>query len=357
MRVLVDAIHADLLHSLRLLFEDRYGWEMFVPSGMAWYHSGIWRFEHERLGDQVARQFLAEWGDDRQGPGDYSLRQDTTHPTRETKRVTLEQARATSWDLVIATLAENEAGLHGFARDVGATYGIQVGNQGALNQLGLADFVMSSVTMPHVKLWMPHVFYHQEFDLADFRFTYPPADRDLVATRVQCITETDEYARFRAVAGLVPEVRFRHYGHCGARDDLWGGDAPTTAEVATQMRAAGIAWHDKRWSDGYGHVVHDWFAVGRPVIGSTRYYTGQTDGIEKLAAPLFVEGVTSFDMDRRSDAELAELVRRLATDDEYHWTISHQAYDRFREVVSFDNEAREIRKMLDNVMSDRKVAA
>ena len=29
MIVLTDAIHADLYHSLRMLFEDRFGWQMF----------------------------------------------------------------------------------------------------------------------------------------------------------------------------------------------------------------------------------------------------------------------------------------------------------------------------------------
>lgn len=348
MRVLIDYAHNDLWESLELLFTDRFGWDLYRPIGMEWFDAGIWNFERERLNDQVARQFLSPWETD-VDRGDYSTRDDTMHP-RTMKMVTLEQARAQDWDLVIATLAENESGLHGFARERGAHYGIQIGNQGAPNLWGLAEFALSSTTLPHVKPWMPHVFYHQEFSLADFRYE-PPEPSDLVATRVQCFSGTTDYIRFRQIAHQVSELRFRHYGHGEEHDAWYGGDAASCAEIADQMREARIGWHAKRWSDGYGHVIHNWFAVGRPVIGSASYYR------DKLAGPLFVEGETSFDLDRYRDPELVEIIRRLATDDDYHRRISENAAARFREVVDFASEAEQIRAMLDGILSDRKVPA
>lgn len=343
-RVLVDAIHADLLHSLRMLFEDRFGWEMYVPHGMEWYEQGLWNFERARLGDAVARQFLEPWHDD-EDHGDHWCRVDRTHPTRMIQRVTIEQARQMDFDLVVATLVENERGLHEFAQSVGAHYGIQIGNQGAMNNWSFAEFGLSSVTLPFTP-WKPHVFYRQEFDLDDFRYEWPPADADLIATRVQCITDTPDYARFRRMAQLVPQARFRHYGHCGVQDDLWGGNAQTSSDVASEMRRTRIAWHAKRWSDGYGHVIHDWFAVGRPVLGTSAYYR------DKLAGPLFVEGVTSYDLDAHGDDELVRIIRRLLTDDEEHQRMSQAARARFDEIVNFDAEAEEIRRMLDAVLSD-----
>lgn len=348
MRVLIDYAHNDLWESLEILFSDRFGWDLYRPIGMDWYEQGIWNFERQRLDDQVARQFLTPWESDVAHDG-YSTRQDDMHP-RTMKMVTLDQARAQDWDLVIATLAENESGLHGFARERGAHYGIQIGNQGAPNQWGLAEFALSSVTLPHVKPWMPHVFYHQEFSLRDFRHE-PPVPSDLVATRVQCFTETTDYIRFRQIAHQVPEMTFRHYGHCGTHDAFWGGDADSCAAIGDQMRSARIGWHAKRWSDGYGHVIHNWFAVGRPVIGSASYYR------DKLAAPLFVEGETSFDLDRHGDAELVAIIRRLHTDDDFARRISDNAARRFREVVDFDAEADQIRAMLEGILSDRRVAA
>lgn len=351
MRVLTDAVHGDLLHSLRLLMEDRLGFQLFVPSGLDWYDRGIWNFERQRLGDQVARQFLEPWSDDQPMMGlGYTARLDIAHPPRFTRRVTYEQARAMEWDLVIATLVENEEGLHGFAKDVGAHYGIQMGNQDAANLWPLAEFALSSITLPF-KPWKPTVFYHQEFSLEEYRHEWPPSQPDLVMTRVQCFARDDHYARFQRLASMAPELRFRHYGHCGLEDDLYGGNAMTTAEIGDGMRSARIAYHDKRWSDGYGHVGFSWFAVGRPVIGSAGYYA------DKLMGPLWVEGETSFDMDARSDDELVGLIRRLVADDDYHRTISENAARRFREVVSFDDEAAQIKAMLDGVLSDRLVAA
>lgn len=350
MKVLTDYAHNDLWHSMVLLFEDRLGWDLYRPVGMEWYEEGIWRFERERLGDVVARQFLEPWSsDDHSLPGAI-YRDDPMHPGRSMKMLTMEMARDLGIDIVISTLAENEDGWHRFAGEVGAHYGIQVGNQGAPNRWGLAEFALLSSTTPGVRPWMPHVYYHQEFDLTDYRFVWPPPERDLVSTRVQCITGLPEYETFRRVAALVPEARFRHYGHCNEHDDLWGGNAVTVPQIAQEMVAARIGWHDKRWSDGYGHVLHAWFAVGRPVIGSSSYYTGRLDGIEKLGGALFDEGVTSFDIDRRTDAELAALVRRLLEDEEYHREISENAHRRFLEAVDFADEEAAIREMFAKVL-------
>lgn len=357
-RVLCDAIHADLWESLRLLFEDRLGWELYRPIGMEWAEKGIWRFEqHQPYGEGVAHQFLDPWPTDRWSLDETSgfvpehwRRADTTHPGQTQRLVTHDQARSMRWDLVLATLAENEQGLWAFAQEAGAHYGIQVGNQGAANLWPIAEFGLLSVTTPGLTPWKPHVYYRQEFDR---RLFFPDqgrlADPDLVMNRVQCTSQTGDHARWRLMAAAVPEARFRWYGHCEPRDEWFGGDDATTPAVATSMHRARIAWHPKRWSDGYGHVIHNWFSIGRPVIASAGYYA------DKLAGPLFLEGATSFDMDRLSDAELAGTVRMLLHDEDRWLRMCEASADRFAAVVDFDAEAAEIRAMLENVMSDRLV--
>lgn len=349
-RVLCDAIHADLWESLRLLFEERLGWELYRPIGMEWAEKGIWRFEqHQPYGAGVAHQFLDPWDSDEFGEP-FSERADTTHPGEFIRLVTYEQARSQPWDLVLATLAENEQGWWQFAQEVGAHYGIQVGNQGAANLWPLAEFGLLSVTTPGLKPWKPHVYYRQEFSLEDFAPDHGAmAEPDLVMNRVQCTSQTPDHERWRRMAAAVPEARFRWYGHCEPRDEWFGGSDETTPLVAGSMHRARIAWHPKRWSDGYGHVIHNWFSIGRPVIGSAGYYA------DKLAGPLFEEGVTSFDMDRLSDDELAATVRMLLGDEDRWLRMCEASADRFRAVVDFDAEAAEIRAMLENVMSDRLV--
>lgn len=369
-RVLCDAIHADLWESLRLLLEVRLGWQLYRPIGMEWHERGVWRFEqHQPYGLGVAHQFLDPWDGDRAYASGYhfypghrtdepcgdcewphAARRDTTHPPQVQRLVTYEQARSKPWDLVLATLAENEEGLWKFAQEVGAHYGIQVGNQGAQNLWPIAEFGLLSVTTPGFTPWKPHVYYRQEFDLRQFSPDDGAiAEPDLVSTRVQCITQTGEYARFLAAAAAIPEARFLWYGHCEPRDEHWGGDDATTNDVAHSMHRTRVAWHAKRWSDGYGHVVHNWFAIGRPVIGTATYYQ------DKIAGPLFVEGVTSYDLDRHSDQEVHGIIRRLLGDDDHWLTMCRASAERFRAVVDFDAEAEQIRTMLENVMSDRLV--
>ena len=354
-RVLCDAIHADLWESLRLLFEVRLGWELYRPIGMEWRDKGIWNFErHQPYGEGVAHQFLDVWPSDRRVDpvlhGFDWRRADTTHPGQDIRLVHYEEARDQRWDLVLATLAENEQGWYQFAQEVGAHYGIQVGNQGAANLWPLAEFGLLSVTTPGLKPWKPHVYYRQEFSLEDFAPDHGAiAEPDLVMNRVQCTSQTPDHERWRRIAGAVPEARFRWYGHCEPRDEWFGGSDETTPLVAGSMHRARIAWHPKRWSDGYGHVIHNWFSIGRPVIASAGYYA------DKLAGPLFEEGVTSFDMDRLSDDELAATVRMLLGDEDRWLRMCEASAERFRAVVDFDAEAAEIRAMLENVMSDRLV--
>lgn len=349
MRILSDYHHSDLYESLRMLFEDRFGWELYRPIGMEWFDSGIWQFEKAWHGDAIAKQYLTIWGDDRDC-GDHWQRDDQTHPGRVHKMVTLEQARSQDWDIVLATLSENEPGMAAFARERGAKYGIQIGNQGALNQWDLADFGLCSTTLPFVP-WKPYVTYHQEFSLTDFRYEYPPAERSKASTWVQCLSEdAPEYSRFLAMAEAAPELQWRFHGHCGNDNPLWESNVKTTPELAAQMRAAGIGVHFKTWSDGYGHVIHNLFAVGKPIIATAGYYHGSRDGLAKLAGPLFVEGVTSFDVQSHSVAEIADIARRLATDDEFHHRISDASAARFAEIVNFDEDAEKVRTLLESVL-------
>jgi len=350
-RVLTEMHHGDLYESLAMLFEDRFGWQLYRPTGMEFWDQGIWNYErHMDHGESIARQYLQPLSTDRD-MGDHFERDDDSHPGRVHKLVTLEQVRSQRFDIVLATLAENEQGLHDLARSIGARFGLQLGNEGTINRYDLMDFAMFSTTREHLP-WKPYVTYHQEFSLTDFRFEYPPTDNDLVATWVQCLPSGEEdWERFKTLATMTPELRWRHHGHCNQDSGYWRSNVKTSAEVAAQMRAARIGLHFKRWSDGYGHVIHNLFAVGKPVVATASYYRG------KLAEPLFVDGVTSFDVQTRSNHEVVEIIRRLATDDDYHRQISEASAARFREVVDFDADAAAIRTMLDNVLSDALVPA
>jgi hypothetical protein len=357
MRVLVDYHHHDLWESLELLFA-RLGWELYRPMGMEWFHEGYWNFERAWHGDAVAKQYLEPWGSDadfidgtpyRDG---VSYRHDTSH-NRLQQLVTLQGARDLRPDIVMSSVAHNHEGMARFAREVGAKFGLQLGNVrfSAIDmkedRWDLADFGLVSAILPG-PVDKPHVVYHQEFDLNDFRPAPPPRhDPFRISSFVNCFPEnTRTYAEFRNVAAAAPEYDWRVYGAYGGvpEDEYAAGNLNHCVDVGSAMRDSDIAWHTKQWSDGFGHVIHNWFAVGRPVFGYAGYYASQ------LAGPLWVDGVTSFDLETRTGDEVVRLLAELRQDEERHVRMSEAAAKRFREIVSFDEEAEQIRAMFAQVL-------
>jgi glycosyltransferase involved in cell wall biosynthesis len=355
--LLADYHHHDLWESLELLC-DRLGWNLYRPIGMEWFTENFWEFEKAWHGDAVAKQYLEPWGDDtrvylgdtdRQYPG---MRLDKSH-LRVQKMLTLEAARDLKPDIVLASVAHNHAGLHRFAKEVGAKFGIHLGNvrfspiDMQEDRWDLADFGIVTSILP-APVDKPHVVVHQEFSLEDFRHEPPPGDGTFtVASFVNCFPENPQaYAGFKAVAAHRPEYDWKVYGAYGSAplDEYAAGNIGKCSEVGDAMRASDVAWHTKQWSDGFGHVVHDWFAVGRPVIGHEWYYRSQ------LAGPLWQEGVTSFDITDKRPEDVVDLIDRLYRDPDLRLRMGENAAARFREIVNFDEEEQAIRRMFEAVL-------
>ena len=354
MRVLTDRHHHALLESLAMLIEDRFGGALFAPYGMDWFEREYWQFEKQWHGDAVARQYLlGVWGDPDWSSGQ-PVSPDPKQPSRLVKGITLDEALTQSWDFVICSLPHNYDGFYRLAQETGATYGIQIGNE-AQPFDPRAAFCLSSSTLPdHGPEWVgrqfdycgvPTILYHQEFSLDIFRHEWPPSTK-AIGSFIQCFAENREwYAEFREVVDSLPGLDWRVYGGYGSApvDELAAGNIDPVPEIADVMRSMRIIWHQKGWGDGYGHVIHNAFAIGRPVVGRASYYA------PRLAGPLWVDGVTSFDIDSRPRAELAAILTRLIENDDYHRQISANAAARFREVVSFDADAEAIHALLESV--------
>lgn len=341
MKVLLDYHHHDLWESMELLCA-RLGWTLYRPIGMDWFHEGYWNFERAWHGDAVAKQYLEPWG------SDTDVRHDHSHD-RDIRLLTLALARDLRPDIVIASVSHNHEGLHRFAREVGARFGLHLGNvrfsavDAAEDRWDLADFGIVTTKLP-IAVDKPHVVVHQEFALLPYA-PPPLGPRRQVSSFVNCFAENPKgYAQFREVAHLAPDIDWRIYGsYCSApTDEYAAGNLGVCLDVTRAMQASDIAWHTKQWSDGFGHVIHQWFAVGRPLVGFEWYYRDQ------LAGPLWQEGVTSFDITDRSSDDVRELIRSL--DDERIARMSEASYRRFREVVDFDEEELAIRAMFASIL-------
>lgn len=343
MRILADYHHHALFHALRLVFEDRFGLELYRPVGMDWFDEGYWNFERTHHEDRIAHQYLDPDQSD-VDRGDHSTRPDRKNPGRDFRMVTLEQARALDFDFVLSTVPDNDPGLARFAREKGARFGIQVGNQWTHTDWDLPSFALISTT--GILSPVPWVRHHQEFELPTFRYE-PPAGFGPVRSFVNCFPETPEYPRFRDYA-QASDHPFEVYGSYGseALDEFARGDIEATPDVADAMRASGVIWHAKYWSDGFGHVIHNAFAVGRPVFFSGHYYSGAQDGDERMAWPLMLDGVTGYDIDTRSPDEIAVLIRALRVVPDLYREMCEASAARFREVVDFAAEAEQIGDLL-----------
>lgn len=360
MRVLLDFHHHALAESLLRLLEDRFAARCYFPAGMEWFDRGVWQFERRFHGDAVARQYLEGiWAGARDTRTGLLHREDPRHPGRSHWGISYDLAAARSWDLVISSLPDNDEGYARFAADRGARFGVQLGNNHQASRLDLATFILSSSTLPGREretsdpaAWgrvldfagLPTVIYHQEFSREIFRpGTVDEAEPRTVASFVNCFPETPVYAGFRNRAQIwADEATWRVYGSYGSApaDELAAGDVSSVPAVADAMRATRIGWHEKYWGDGFGHVAHNWAAVGRPVLVSRRYY------VDKLAGPLFVPGETAWDIDELSPDELLAVLRRLRDDDDWYAERCAAMVARFSEIVDFDREAEAIAEVL-----------
>lgn len=351
MKVLADYHHSDLFESYQLLFTDRWGWEVYAPYGMAWFDEWYWSFERAYHGDAVARQYLEGVWAGVEDKGDYVERKDATHPGRTVKGMTLEQAKATKWDIVLASVPDNDAGFHRLAQETGGHFGVQMGNAGQFSDWERAEFGLVStntIGTPH----KPYVTYRQEFRLSDFAHTWPPEEPNSIGSFLQCFAENrgmergQFYDQWERLARAYPEFDWKVYGSYGTQpEDEWAcGNLSTTPQVAAEMQRAGVIWHAKYWSDGFGHVIHNAFAVGRPIFAYYSYYA------DKLAGRLMVPGETFINLDALDDAAIVEHLRRFRDDPGEAKRLGDAAAARFRSEVDFDEDAEKVKRLLEGIL-------
>ena len=341
MKVLADFHHADLAESLQLTL-GRFGAQVYFPLGMDWYDRWYWSFERVWHGDAVARQYLAGiWkGAEPDGSGIVRI-PDTRHPGRTLHGITLDAALQTQWDVVISSVPDNARGFSRLAKETGGRWGIHIGNQwGDEAWQERPSFAIVTTTSP-IPPGVEHVVVHQEFDLSVFRYE-PPTGFGPVRSFVNCFPETPEYQSFRSTATRAPEFTWQVYGAVGTAqpDEFTQEDIHGVEHVAERMRGAGAIWHAKHWSDGFGHVIHNAFAVGRPVFGYQRYYQ------DKLAGALWQDGLTSWDVEAHGFEDTVAFLRELRDDPERHREMCEASARRFREVVDFDADADKVARLL-----------
>lgn len=327
--VLADYHHPALYESLALLFEDRFGWNLYRPRGAEWWDQGYWSFIN--LGMSLDWTDFLGVGRDWKDTGLYGELPGEQYP-RPMKGVSLWEARATTWDYVLTSVWENQQGFARFAKESGAQFVHQIGNAAHAVDWRLPAKYMISATLDARK--QPAVVYHQEFDLKTFKYQKPGRNRRVSNFVLRFDWQTEAYAQFVQARGLAPDFQWSDYG------SLYGELVKQT-DVAKAMSEAAFIWHDKPIGDGFGHAIHNAAAVGRPIVGHARHYNG------RLAEPFWRDGETCIDLDRHPVPEAVELMREIMSVPSRHRRMCEAMYETFLATVDFEEDARKVRSLLE----------
>ena len=337
MNVLVDRHHAGLYRSMQLLAE-RFGWNLYTPVGLDWMTSGIWNFGiNQGITADLANQYLVPhrgvWAPDVPLDPVIYTTEDPEFPGATIKGVTLQGARAAPWAYVIATLDDNQYGFHRFAQEVGAQYVAQVGNTGQHVAWQLDPLAIVSSEVP---IRGRGVLYHQPMDPAATAWSDPDdSDPYIISSFVNCFPRIGScYELWQVSETTMPDFEFREFGI----DGNWGVMKPIK-RLRDLMGQSQFGWHDKVHGDGFGHVIHGWAAVGRPIIGHAHHYRG------KMAEHFWDHGRTCIDLDQVTIPEAVTLIRDIAADPDRHAEMCHAIRAEF-DRIDWEGEAAAIADLL-----------
>lgn len=357
-RVLVDFHHSSLLRSLVILFEDRLQMELYRPIGMEWFHEGFWA-----INDNVAtaEQFLGM----HQGyyPADGTPRLNTIMPNVNRigdegdferadtvfvvdpgrlsyhKAARLKFFQENKFDFVVASIPAHVPVFKKLIAEYNpsAKLIIQMGNNWDMWQYQ-GENVLASIAPQMTPA--NAIFYHQEFDL-DIFAPAPIPEEKTIYSFINVMREYPQAQRdYDEMRRILTEFKWGSFGGQNPDGNMEGPKA-----LADKMAEAMFVFHSKPGGDGFGHIIHNAFAMGRIVIARPSQYQNQ------LASDLLVPGAF-IDMDKYPRGELKNVIRRLSYDPGKMREIGERAAARFREVVNYENESKEIKAWLQKIAND-----
>lgn len=320
MNIFVDFHHFGLLTSLRMLFVDRLHHDLFIPTGLEWFPE-YWGIAEPYNNDpRTADQYL-------------------NHPLNipHVKAITLEEFKSMPIDMVIASVPENIphykkliANFHPEAKFI-----VQIGNMfhEVLSNLHEIPNLLASTISFEVPPSCNAVFYHQRFDTNVYKYK-PPTYSKKIKSFMNVIGGYPDLDFLYEIERYLPEWKFEFHG-ASCRDGIFSTDK----EIADSMSDSQFILHVKYGGDGFGYIIHQAFAVGRPPIVKREYYKGQ------LAEQLMEDGITCIQIDSLSAQESANKIIKFSEPDIY-LKMCENARDRFLKVVDWDKEEIEIEKFM-----------
>jgi len=334
MNVFADLHQDDLYYSLHLLFEKRLGWNLYRPIGFEWEERGLWKYSPKT---EVIEQYLQVYENDKD-LGDHWECPEVKHSYSH-KALTFEQFLNKDIDIIIASVKQHELPYFQLVKEFKPKAKLirQIGNIHDTADPEICKNIMASALVYNVPSNVNLVIYHQEFELTTFSFK-PPYKGLRITNLMNCLPDSRDFYLWKEYKKNLKEFDWKMYGILG--DD---GIIGTEEKVAEAFHNSTFIWHVKYGGDGFGHVIHNAFATGRPPIVIGNYYK------DTLAGFLIEDNKTCIELEKRDLQGNIEKIRYWAKPENYQ-KMSKAAYDRFRENVDYDKEFKLIKKFLYNLI-------
>lgn len=340
--VLSDCHHLGLFNSLRLLFEKRLGGNLYRPIGIDWLDKGFWRMaEIYNNHPATVAQYL--------GINDTCIDKKTHYEIYEAghdyiqKAITFDQFLALPIDIIIASIPQHIESFWKLSQvhpnKPKVIY--QIGNVWDIQQCPIPNIMASAKV--YIPLKYHSIIYHQEFDTEIFNRNCNYIDAqcwpdDNIYSFINCLNTASIYQQdwqlFQDLEKAMPEWNFKSFGG-SCRD----GGISGVKNIADKMREAKFGIHLKNFGDGYGHVLFNFAAVGRPVIIKEQYYLG------KLGGELIKDGETCITIDGLSIPQIIEKINYYNESSRY-MKLCKNTYENFIKHVDFDKEAEQLKTFL-----------
>lgn len=330
MNVFTEWHHGGLFHSQQLLWEKRLGNKLFGPVGFEWAEAGIWRLSTV---PSTIKQYL--------DPADCELREDGFYyhydPGEEIwqRRVTLDQFRAMNWEIILCTLQEHEESFLKLRDEncPAAMYIRLVGNTGEqVNWSRIKNFIDTT------GLYLPPpginaVQMAQEFDLTNFTYEAPENPKTII-NLMNCLPEADAFAIWNYLKRKLPDYKFLMFGGKGEDGNLSGLKA-----ISEALKGSGWLFQVKHHGEGFGHVIHNAFACGRPSLTVFEYYRG------KMAGRYMRDQETCLMFDNKDPEEVVKEIRYFS-EPERHRKMCEACRAEFEKYIDFDRDEANFRQFL-----------
>lgn len=333
MKVFTEYHHGGLFHALQMLIEGRLGGQLFCQTGYEWADEGYWNINDLPT---TKIQYLDPKESIINNRG-ISLHFDKSEEIFQ-KRITLEDFKNTKFDYIICTLQNHQVPF----RELRDKYQPQAklirlcGNWGEQLELEGYDGFIDTTALYSGLTNLPYVNIHQEFPMKPFYYE-EPKNHKTIKNFMNCLKENPIIAVWEYYRNALPEYTFKMHG--GNGDD---GSIVGLQNLADSIRDSSFIFQIKHAGEGYGHVIHNAYACGRPAIVLHEYYSG------KIADCFLHDEVSAIFVDDLTPQEAVAKIVKFS-EPERHIKMCENAYELFKENVDFDFDEAKFRAFLSSI--------